>query len=103
MRLDGMSWERYPQLSLQVYVDEPHDILLRIDDWKFCEAFESRYNGRFHLSAGWNELRIPVADVRNGPKNRALEVDELRRMLLFFEPAQRSESFIVDQIKLVNQ
>ncbi len=100
LRLEGMSWASHKAFEFAVFVDEPKTLAVRVDDWGDCDAFDARFNRSFSLNAGWNELSIPVEDVRRGPKNRALDVSRLKRVLFFFTPSQKSQSYLIDQIKL---
>jgi hypothetical protein len=57
---------------------------LRIHDVPHTQALEDRYNGAITLRAGHREtIRIPLEDVRNAPRGRALRLDEIAGMMMF--------------------
>jgi len=99
-RLEGMDWSSYNAFSFSVYLERAATLSVRIDDWGDCETFESRFNRIIPLPAGWSEVRIPLPEVQNGPKNRKLDISQLRRILVFLDPAQRSQRFWLDDLKL---
>ena len=81
-----LDWSKHTSLDLDVRSPENGvELAIRIDDANPCKEYDDRFNRPIALSAGWNHLRIPVADMRDAPKHRKLDVSRIRRLIIWTE------------------
>jgi len=64
-------------------------------------AYADRYNGEFLLEQGWNDLRIPIRDIRDAPLERQLDLGELSHVMLFTVDLEEHRTLYLDQVRLV--
>ena len=81
-------WTPYNYLKVDIFIpdSEPLDIVIRVNDiahdlagWKD----DDRYNHRVRLQPGWNNLALPIADVRNAPTTRLMDMQKIVSIGLF--------------------
>ncbi len=82
------NWQGYSEVHLAFWNPEESKltITIRINDWqheKHAGAYSDRFNRRFTLAPGRTELRIPLEDVANAPSDRSMDMDDIRRLLVF--------------------
>jgi hypothetical protein len=78
-------WREFRHLDLDLFLDGTREaaLVVRIDDLHHNNEYDDRFNRRFNLQPGPNHIRIPLADVRDAPKERQLAMDEIACWLLF--------------------
>jgi VanZ family protein len=88
-------WRRFRTLVIDV--ENPTDLAfklgLRVHDIGHGREFVDRFNRKFDLAAQERrELRIPLEDIRHGPRNRLINMAEISDVTLFRlhdSPSQR--------------
>ncbi len=97
------SWEGFRYVELQVYNPEKELLLLhfRIHDHRHDNAYTDRYNNSFNLHQGWNQLIVPLADVRQAPRNRELDLSEVASLGIFVGKLERPRVIYVDEVRLL--
>jgi len=88
-------WSRFQTFSFACYNPQKFSVNLttRIHDalhaQREIQYYSDRYNHRFSLQPGWNELRIPLAEVRSAPENRFMDMSRIDAVGFFVsgEPA----------------
>jgi hypothetical protein len=97
-------WTAYRTVVLDLTNPGARDLrfTLRINDAIHNQAFEDRYNGVVMLHAGRREeIRIPLHDVRNAPRGRAMRLDDIYGMMLFLNPPRGAPSeFLLSRVWL---
>jgi VanZ family protein len=79
-------WSRYKTLVIDVRNPDtaPLELVVRVHDRAHTRAFNDRYNKSFHLAAGERRtLRIPLEDVRHGPRHRLMDMTHISDITLF--------------------
>mgnify|MGYP001344817107 CR=1 FL=1 len=99
------SWSGYHALVTELFsaAAEPFTLGVRIDDARSNPGYEERFNGSVVIYPGWNTISIPTAEIAAGPKNGRLDMETIRRMVLFVGPEEPSRLFFVDDISLTNE
>ncbi|MEW6428364.1 MAG: VanZ family protein [Thermodesulfobacteriota bacterium] len=98
-------WRRMSALLLEVDNPQPQPVTVhvRIHDQRH-DADGMRYQDRFNrtlaLAPGRNAIRLPLADVRHGPKNRKLDLGQVAGIGLFVMREPRPLTLYLDHLRL---
>jgi len=79
-------WRRFQSLVIDVENPEtrPLKLGLRVHDIGHGREFVDRFNRKFELEAGERRsLRIPLEEIRHGPRNRLIDMGEISDVTLF--------------------
>ena len=78
-------WRGYDSLRFQVYAENPAPkmLVLRIDDEAHNGTHSDRFNRSFTIHQGVNDIVVPLEDIREGPRNRQLDLSRIARVLVF--------------------
>jgi VanZ family protein len=79
-------WSRYKTLLIDVGNPDttPLDLVVRVHDSAHTYTFNDRFNRNFLLAAGERRmLRIPLDDVRHGPRHRLMDMTHISDITLF--------------------
>lgn len=79
-------WRRFQTLVIDVENPEtrPLKLGLRIHDIGHGREFIDRFNRMFELAAGQRRsLRVPLEEIRRGPRNRLMNMGEISNVTLF--------------------
>ena len=95
-------WRDYSVLSFEIYVTggKPLKITVRIDDETHNETFEDRYNGKFVLHPGLNEITIPLKVILHAPKGREMDPQAINFFCIFSYNLKKKQTLYIDNIKL---
>lgn len=98
-------WSDYANLNLDMdVVGEPdmeftvriHDKLHRRDD----QPHSDRFNQRFTLRQGRNNLSIPLQDVRDAPHGRSMDLTDIEALVIFSNEDYAGRVFKLYEIRL---
>jgi len=99
-------WSPYNYLRIDIYIPEtePLGIVIRVNDiahdlggWKD----DDRYNYRTRLYPGWNNLTLPIDDIRKGPTSRLMDLQEISSIGIFTVRLPDVRVIYIDNIRLV--
>ncbi|HEY6124592.1 MAG TPA: hypothetical protein VIV63_08065, partial [Steroidobacteraceae bacterium] len=79
-------WRRFKILVIDVENPDtvPLNLGVRVHDRRHNRSFNDRFNRRFNLAAGERRtLRIPLEDIRNGPRLRLMDMAHISDITLF--------------------
>ncbi|HFQ89334.1 MAG TPA: hypothetical protein ENK27_04570, partial [Desulfobulbus sp.] len=98
-------WRGYRWLRFSVFNPGSREIALhcRINDaWhrEHGQRFEDRYHHRFLLQAGWNDLAVPLADVRQAPAGRTMDMQRIVGFGIFVVRQPRPLVLYIDNVYL---
>ena len=99
------NWTGYRFLRLDVLnpTSEEIRITCRVHDRRHEggeQRYEDRFNKRFHLRQGWNDLRIDLGEVAQAPVGRTMDLGEIRGMGLFASKLPAPRTIFVDHVRL---
>lgn len=98
-------WGKYTWLFFSVYNPEPTELLLigRIHDVWHKEhgyAYSDRFNRRFILHQGWNDLQIALKEVREAPESRQMDMERIEVFRVFVREQPYPRTIHIDNIYL---
>ncbi len=101
-------WSGYEQLVLNVFSpeEEPLFLVVSIFDNKHHAnrfAFTDRYNKRFQLKQGWNELTVSLTDVKHAPRKREMDTTRISGLRLFVVRPRNNQLIYLDGLWLENR
>ncbi|NHA13506.1 VanZ family protein [Thioalkalivibrio sp. XN279] len=78
-------WSAYATLRFQVWseLEQPVEIVLRVDDTHRERDHADRFNGSFIVVPGLNDFSIPLHTVADGPRARRLDLADISQFILF--------------------
>ncbi len=99
------NWYDYKTLQISLYL--PHTkflwIVCRVHDMQHTQGkqqYNDRFNQRFLLKQGWNNIKIDLKDVISAPKNRNMDPRQIRGIGLFAVSLQEPQIIYLDNIQL---
>lgn len=95
-------WSGYEYLAFETYseLDSTLTLIVRIDDLHAEQNYHDRFNRGIPIHPGLSRVRIPLADVQAGPRDRALDLSQVRLVVLFVHRPEAPFSLYVDAIRL---
>ena len=98
-------WRNYSFLILDMEVEGEKglEFTVRIHDKSHRrgnQPHDDRFNRRFALPPGRSQLRIPLQDVKNAPRGRAMDLSDIDGMMIFSGEADEARVFRLYEIRL---
>lgn len=99
-------WNRARSFAFSVYVppeDPPLRWVVTVRDrtgWARGDAASDRFDHVFVLGPGWNDLEIPVEDIRRAPAGRMLDLDDLTSVIFFTPQPRAPRTVYLDAVRL---
>jgi len=78
-------WSGYEALRFQVWseLEQPVEIVLRVDDSHRDRDHADRFNGSFIVMPGLNDFAVPLETIAAGPRARRLDLADVSQFILF--------------------
>ena len=100
-------WRGFDSLRFSLYNDDilPLSVTVRVHDRKHEQGqqrYTDRFNRTFVLKHGWNDLKINLSDIQNSPKNRKMDLSEIRGLGIFVIRQSEKKVLYLDDVRLVN-
>lgn len=85
-------WRSYERISFYVWSDNESDVdlMLRIHDAEHNQDYSDRYNKRFVVHPGENNISVDLSDIRQAPVNRELSLNNVAGLKLFMIDVKES-------------
>jgi hypothetical protein len=96
-------WRRYKTLLIDVKNPDagPLELVVRVHDRMHTRAFNDRFNKSFQLAGGERRtLRIPLEDIRRGPRYRLMDMAHISDITLFKGAPAGSRTLHIYTLKL---
>ncbi|WP_148863679.1 VanZ family protein [Marinobacter fonticola] len=98
-------WRNYEALVVTIFNPErtPVDMTLRVNDVvhdRGRNAYNDRYNRRLPLQSGMNRVRIPLSEIRDAPASRTMDMDEIRRLVIFTTQLEQRRELYLQELSL---
>jgi hypothetical protein len=94
-------WSEYERFAFRVWspLDRPVSLQLRVDDSDSPRG-DDRYYGKVTIVPGRNDLEIPLDVIRQGPRDRELDLRTVHRFLLYAVGPKEPFDLYVDAFRL---
>ena len=83
--------------------DDTLQLIVRVhDEWhdKHGMRYDDRFNRRFAIAAGWNDLAIPIADIAAAPRGREMDLTRIEGLSFFTVELSEPRTIFIDQVEL---
>jgi len=99
-------WRGMRGLQLSVYNPEPSGLKLtfRVHDREHTQRvqlYTDRFNKSIVMQPGWNDIFILMADIKNAPKDRKMDLGNIYAMGLFASNLKEEKVIYIDEVKLI--
>ena len=100
------NWRGYTTFAFSLFIpdDHPLTITVSIRDREHFDRggeYHDRFNRRFDIRPGWNDVAIPIADIQNAPSERKLELDDLSEVVIFTVDPPAPRRMYLDYVRLI--
>ncbi|TVP85568.1 MAG: VanZ family protein [Thioalkalivibrio sp.] len=99
-------WSEYAYLELSLF--NPDDESLRVglsirdrEHFRAGRSYRNRYATRLELDRGWNDVRIPIAEIRDGPQERQLDLNQIAELAIFTVDLEGPRVVFLDRVRVV--
>ncbi len=98
-------WQGFDAFEFSVHNDDgaPMRLTVAIRDREHTRrggAYRDRFNRRFELAPGWNDIRIPIAEIAAAPEERTLDVSDIEYVIFFTGKVEATRTFHLDAVRL---
>ena len=103
-------WSEYDTLALDITWVQEHlhsasdferfDVIVKIEDFDHKGDYFDRFHRRVTLAPGKNEIRISLIDVASAPRDRTMDMTQIRILQVFAIDLKRSKTLFIDNIRL---
>ena len=83
-------WSADADFVMDVFLSSPErlTLIMRVHDVEHNDEYYDRFNREFALTRGYQQLRIPIEEIRQGPKTREIDLDHIQGFKFFvIEPS----------------
>ena len=96
------NWQGFNTLFISIFcpVAEKLELICSIQDKEHNKQYTDRFNRRFVLEKGWNDLTIPLTDIENAPKGRLLNMEQVDNLRLFVVRQEKERVIYIDHLYL---
>ena len=99
-------WWGYSALYLSIYNPDADPLTMSIsirdqENRMNRRGFGDRFDRTFEIIQGWNDLLVPMIDIKNAPKERTLDLDQLTSVVIFTMNLSRPRTIYVDNVRLI--
>lgn len=103
------NWSSYKTFEISVYNPSQniHQLTVRLDDVLHAKSLPMRYDDRFNrvfkISPGWNQLIIPLLDIKFATMDREMDLDKMFRLIIFMSDVEKNQLLYLDNLTLTSK
>lgn len=99
------NWKGYTSFNFSIYNPEPDSLMItcRINDsyhWKRDYEYSDRFNERYYLKSGWNDISISLENIKKAPKSRYMDLAKIDLIGIFAVRLPKPRTIYIDGVKL---
>ncbi|MCP4189528.1 MAG: VanZ family protein [Planctomycetaceae bacterium] len=88
-------WQAYEQFAFDIYSQTDQVAQIRIQDLAHNNAYYDRFNQSIPIKQGFQTVRIPLDQIKQGPRERQLDLSHVDGFKLFFlDPPQDFDVYL---------
>ena len=93
-------WQAFRELRFDVYnPGRPFHLRLRVKDAD-RRGSDAKFIREFDLQPGWNDIRVPLADMMEGGQTRELDLSEITQLSIYTGEHEPGRVFFLDHVRL---
>lgn len=92
-------WNGYTHLEMSLY-NPDEAIQSAITNTSGASGLTTGINGRYFIAPGWNDLRIPITEIRAAPAERPLDLADLSQMVICTVDLEHPRRLYLDRGRL---
>jgi len=98
-------WSGYDAFNFSLFNTGNDTVMMtcRINDiqhYKLGQNYHDRFNRRIYLAPGWNDFKIPLAEIINAPKSRKMDIHQINLICFFSMSLAEPRNIYIDHIYL---
>ncbi len=95
-------WREFSNLFFSVYLPEGESLELncRVHDSAHSNYYNDRFNRKYLLKHGWNDIEVSLEDIKNAPRDRLLNLTDVENVTLFVMVQERERVIYLDFVYL---
>ena len=97
-------WSGYESLNIRLFnpSDRPLELQIKIHDREHEESFQyrDRFNQQTQVNPGWSYLKIALADIKDAPQNRKMNMQEISNLSVFTSLLSEQTTVLIEKIYL---
>jgi hypothetical protein len=95
-------WRGYEYFEFNVFseLDSLVNLAVVIKDKHHNNEYYDRFNRRLDIKPGLNEIKIPLDEVRDAPRNRQTDMENIASVLIFMYNISRGYVLYLDDLEL---
>jgi hypothetical protein len=95
-------WTGFAVLSMKLYSPQnmPFPLVIRIHDRQHNFALSDRFNRRLTIMPGENIVRIPLRAIQTAPRQRKMDMQAIKAIILFAPGLKQDTTFYVSDLRL---
>jgi len=95
-------WTGYEHLVVEIFSarPDPLELTLRIHDGRHDQSYADRFSRVLRITQGQNRVRVPLAQVRNAPAHRQMDMSDIAGVMLFAVDPKRPVKFCMGVLRL---
>jgi predicted MPP superfamily phosphohydrolase len=95
-------WSQCNYLRMDIFNPSDEDLKfhIRIDDHKSGWEYGNRFNMNWELKKGMNHISIPTDSIRTNIHHRPLNLEKIKRMMVFIPDNPQKREIYIDNIRL---
>lgn len=99
-------WRGFDSLQFNVYnaSSTPLEIVCRVhDSFHYAKGgrYDDRFNKRFTVTQGWNDIKISLEDIAKAPKSREMDLSSIQGFGIRVLRLPQPEVVYIDNVRLV--
>lgn len=100
------NWSGYKAIRYSIYnpSNKSHTFQMKVYDNKHISrgrSYNDRFNHKISVAPGWNTFNIPLTDIFNAPKNRSMNMQQMKGFSLFTDHLKQPLTIYIDNIHLI--
>jgi hypothetical protein len=99
-------WTGHLFFAFSVHNPDPEPLFLTLsirdhEHFRRGGRYSDRFNRSFRIEHGWNDIRIPLENIKNAPLERTLELDNLAEVVFFTVDLHEPRLMHLDYVRLI--